>query len=139
MDKQQRIREIILQLKTIKEDKDLTNQDILELVEASGGTTSMTTIRRVFAEGSENQSFNYRNTIQPISHAMLAINAPENVADLDENVLQAQFDALKQVVELKDTLIAELNKELEIEQKKVAHLLEENRRMGKMLDKLLGE
>ena len=137
MDKQQRIREIILQLKTIKEDKDLTNQDILELVDASGGATSMTSKRRVFAEGSENQNFNYRATIQPISHAMLAINAPEKDAELDENVLQAQFDALKQVVELKDTLIAELNKELEIEQKKVAHLLDENRRLGKMLDKLL--
>lgn len=49
MDKQARTREIIIQLKTIKEDKDLTNQDILDLVEASGGVTSMTTIRRVFA------------------------------------------------------------------------------------------
>lgn len=138
MDKQARTREIIIQLKTIKEDKDLTNQDILDLVEASGGVTSMTTIRRVFAEGSENQSFSYRNTIQPISHAMLAISEQEKVSDLDENVLQAQLDALKQVVELKDTLISELQRDLDAEQRKVAHLLTEVERYGKMLDKLMG-
>ena len=133
MDKQARTREIIIQLKNIKEDKDLTNQDILDLVEASGGVTSMTTIRRVFAEGSENQSFSYRNTIQPISHAMLAISE-----QLDENVLQAQLDALKQVVELKDALISELQRDLDAEQHKVAHLLTEVERYGKMLDKLMG-
>lgn len=138
MDKQARTREIIIQLKTIKEDKDLTNQDILDLVEASGGVTSMTTIRRVFAEGSENQRFSYRNTIQPISHALLAINKQEKVSELDENVLQAQLDALKQVVELKDTLISELQKDLDAEQRKVAHLLKQVEQQGRMLDKLLG-
>lgn len=138
MDKQARTREIIIQLKTIKEDKDLTNQDILDLVEASGGVTSMTTIRRVFAEGSENQSFSYRNTIQPISHALLAINEQEKVSELDENVLQAQLDALKQVVELKDTLISELQKDLDAEQRKVAHLLKQVEQQSRMLDKLLG-
>lgn len=137
MDKQARIREIILQLKTIKEDRDLTNQDILEMVEASGGVTSISTIRRVFAEGSENQSFSYRNTIQPISHALLAISEAEKVSDVDENVLQAQLDALKQVAELKDVLIADLQRELEAERRKVEHLAKEVERQGKMLDKLL--
>ena len=135
--KQKRIREIILQLKTIKEDKDLTNQEILEMVEASGGVTSISTIRRVFAQGSENESFSYRNTIQPISHALLAISEPEKVADVDENVLQAQLDALKQVAELKDAMIADLQKELEAERRKVEHLAKEVERQGEMLDKLL--
>lgn len=137
MDKQSRIREIILQLKTIKEDKDLTNQDILEMVEASGGSTSMTTLRRLFAEGSENQSFNYRTTIQPIAKVMLAIAEQEKVADVDDNVLQAQLDGLKQICELKDSMIQSLERELEAERRKVAHLLTQVERQGKMLDKLL--
>jgi hypothetical protein len=122
MDKQERIREIILQLKTIKADQELTNQDILEMVEASGGITSISTIRRVFAEGSENQSFNFRNTIQPISRAMLATNETTKVSDQDENLLQAQLDGLKQVCELKDTLLNDLQKALEAEQRKVEFL-----------------
>lgn len=138
MDKQSRIREIILQLKTIKEDKDLTNQDILEMVEASGSSTSMTTLRRLFAEGSENQSFNYRTTIQPIAKVMFAIAEQEKVADVDDNVLQAQLDGLKQICELKDSMIQSLERELEAERRKVAHLLTQVERQGKMLDKLLG-
>lgn len=69
---------------------------------------------------------------------MLAISEQEKVSELDENVLQAQLDALKQVVELKDTLISELQRDLDAEQRKVAHLLTEVERYGKMLDKLMG-
>lgn len=137
MDKQARTREIIIQLKTIKEDKDLTNQDILDLVEAAGGVTSMTTIRRVFADGSENQNFSYRNTIQPISHALLAVSESEKVTELTDSVLQAQLDGLKQACELKDSIIEAQQKELEAERAKVAHLVKEVERLGKMLDKLL--
>lgn len=139
MDKQARIREMILQLKQIKEDKDLTNQDILEMVEASGGITSMSSIRRVFAEGSENLSFNYRNTIQPIAHALLAINEAEKVTEMDDNILQAQMDGLKQACEIKDAIIKDLQKELEAEQRKVAHLLNEVELQNLMLRKLLRE
>ena len=107
------------------------------MVEASGGITSISTIRRVFAQGSEYENFSYRNTIQPISHALLAISEPEKVTDVDENVLQAQLDALKQVAELKDAMIADLQRELEAERRKVEHLAKEVERQGKMLDKLL--
>lgn len=139
MDKQARTREIILKLKSIKEEKELSCQEILEMVEACGGVTSMTTIRRVFADGSENQGFSYRATIQPISHALLAVSEAEKVTEMNDNVLQAQLDGLKQACELKDTVIDALQRELEAEQKKVAHLLKETERMGKMLDKLLGD
>lgn len=137
MDKQERIREIILQLKTIKADQELTNQDILEMVEASGGVTSLSTIRRVFAEGSENQSFHFRNTIQPISRAMLATTETTIVADQDENFLQAQIDGLKQVCELKDTLLNDLQKALEAEQRKVEFLKAQVEQKDRIINKLL--
>ncbi len=138
MDKQERIRQIILQLKTIKEDRDLTNQDILDMVIASGGTTSPSTVRRLFAEGSENESFNFRATIQPISKVMLALVESEKVTEVDENVLQAQFDALKQESLIKEAIIKDLQEELEAEKRKVQHLRTEVERYGKMLDKLMG-
>lgn len=123
MDKQERIREIILQMKTIKEELNLSNQDILEMVEANGEVTSPTSVRRVFAEGSENKSFNFRTTIQPIFRAMLAFTKKISVANQDENLLQAQLDGLKQANELKDTLLNDLQKALEAEQRKVDFLL----------------
>lgn len=137
MDKHVRIREIILQLKTIKDDLGLTNQDILNKVEQSGGVTSLSTIRRVFAPGSENQSFSYRNTLQPISRALLAITEEVNVAEQEENVLQAQLDGLKQVCELKDTLLQELQKELDNEKKKVDFLKREVEQYQRIIDRLL--
>lgn len=137
MEKQERIREMILQLKKIKEDKVLTNQDVLKMVEASGGTTSIASIRRVFTDGSENQGFNYRNTVQPIAHALLAVSEEESVTEMDKNILQAQFDGLKQACELKDTLINELQKELEAEQRKVAFFEAQLERYHKIVDKFL--
>lgn len=137
MDKQEKTRQMILQLKTIKEDKELSNQDIFDMVIASGGVTSLSTVRRVFSEGSENMGFNYRNTIQPISHALLAVSESEKVTELTDSVLQAQLDGLKQACELKDSIIEAQQKELEAERAKVAHLVKEIERLGKMLDKLL--
>ena len=137
MEKQERIREIILQLKKIKEDLGLSNQDILEMVEANNDSTSPSTIHRLFAKDSENKNFNYRATIQPIFKAMTEIAKTRNVSDMDNDVLQAQLDALKQESLLKDTIIKDLQKELEAEQRKVAHLLIEAELHQKMLRRLL--
>ena len=139
MDKQVRIREIILQLKTIKADQNLTNQDILEMVEASGGYTSISTVRRVFAENSENQSFNFRSTIQPISRAMLGTTEVISVANQGEILLQAQMDALKQVCELKDSMLNDMQAALEAEQRKVEFLLQRIAQLDKIINKLLEE
>lgn len=139
MDKQVRIREIILQLKTIKAEQNLTNQDIFDMVVASGGVTSISTVRRVFAEGSENQSFSFRNTIQPISRVMLGTTEPTKIVKEDEHLLQAQMDALKQVCELKDSMLNDLQAALDAEQRKVEFLLERIKQMDKMINKLLSE
>jgi len=138
MDKQERIREIILQLKAIKEDLELTNQDILEMVEANKDSTSSSTIYRLFAPGSENKNFNYRATIQPVFRAMTEIAKSKKISDINDDVLQAQLDALKQESLLKDSIISDLQKELDEEKRKVAHLLKQVEQQSKMLDKLLG-
>lgn len=139
MDKQVRIREIILQLKTIKAEQNFTNQDIFDMVVASGGVTSISTVRRVFAEGSENQSFSFRNTIQPISRVMLGTTEPTKIVKEDEHLLQAQMDALKQVCELKDSMLNDLQAALDAEQRKVEFLLERIKQLDKVINKLLGE
>lgn len=138
MEKQERIREIILQLKAIKEDLGLTNQEIQDMVEANKDSTSSSTIHRLFAPGSENKNFNYRSTIQPVFRVLTETAKAKKISDINDDVLQAQLDALKQESLLKDTIIKDLQKELEGEQRKVAHLLKQVEQQSRMLDKLLG-
>lgn len=135
---QEYTRELILNLKAIKEEMGLTNQDVFDLVEANGDSVSISSITRVFREGGENRGYNFRATIQPISKALTAVAKKEKVANVDDNVLQAQLDALKLESQLNETVISNLQKELDEEKRKVAHLLKQVEQQSKMLDKLLG-
>jgi hypothetical protein len=104
MTQQERISEIILQLKQIREERNLSLEDVHNLVISAGGYTSMSSVRRVFAKGSENQKFRYQDTIKPIVQGLLGVTeeTPENnditaahkVAPLDK-VLDAMTKELK--------------------------------------------
>jgi hypothetical protein len=63
--------ETIAQLKQVREERNLTYNDILHLVDEAGGFVSLTTVRRVFAKGSEHQNFRYYDSIQPLKLALL--------------------------------------------------------------------
>ena len=135
---QEQTRELILKLKAIKEEKGLTNQDILDLVEANKDSVSPSSISRMFKEGGENRSYNFRATLQPISKAVLGVIEKEKVANMDDNILQAQLDALRLENQLNEGVIRNLQSELDLERRKVQHLQNEVERYGKMLDKLMG-
>lgn len=105
MNNRERLKEIIIQLKQIKNERELSLTDIHKMVEQSGGYTSQSTIRRVFAEGSEDSNFRYRDTIQPIAQALIGVH--EEAEPLDA----AQADALKNIALLKDSMIQELQQE----------------------------
>ena len=51
-------KDIIIQLKKVREEKELSFNDIIKLVEEKGEYTSKSTLSRLFAEGSEE----YQNT-----------------------------------------------------------------------------
>ena len=89
---QERISEIILQLKQIRIERGLSMQDVHDLISASGGFLSLSSVKRVFAEGSEYQNFRYHDTIQPIVRALLGVTeeTPEN-----NNITANEIDALK--------------------------------------------
>ena len=135
---QEETRELILNLQAIKKEMGLTNQEIFDLVESNKDSVSMSSIRRMFAEGGENRGDNFRATVQPISKAVLGAVKKEKVANIDDNILQAQLDALRLENQLNEGVIRNLQNELEVEKHKVAHLTAEVNRYGKMLDKLMG-
>lgn len=106
-------RDVILALKQVKEEKELSLDKILALIEENGEFVSKTTLSRVFANGSEEQTFRYETTLRPIANALLDIENIETDDDLDTQ-------AMKSILKLKKDLLVELenqNKELKEELK----------------------
>ena len=125
--------EVILRLKEIKKETELTLPRIMDMIEANGDYISMTTLRRVFAPGSEHEAkFSYDRTIQPIARALLFQDAPGGLS------MQAEIEGLKAVIWLKDEEIAILQKQMETirEQleRRVTFLLDQIAKKDKRMD-----
>ena len=104
-------RDVIIKLKEVKKEKNLSLDQIVSLVENNNQFVSKTTVSRVFAKGSESKSFRYENTLRPIANALLDMETIEEYDDTDTQ-------AYKSILKLKKDLIAEYeaqNKELKEE------------------------
>ena len=99
-------KDIIIRLKEVREEKGFSFIDILTLMEKNGDYLSKSTISRVFADGSEEQSFRYEETIRPIANALLDI---ENIEDTDNMDVRA----MKSLLKYKIQRIEELEKQIE--------------------------
>lgn len=101
--------QIIRQLKAIRAERSLSYQNICDMVEASGGCVSLASVKRVFADGSEEQNFRYNETIRPIVIALLGINEPP----AEDGSQSAEVEALKTVIGIKNQTYDELISENE--------------------------
>lgn len=100
-------KEIILKLKEVREEKGLSYGDILELMEKNGDFISKSTLSRLFAEGSEDSSFKYEETIRPVAKALLDIETIEETDNMDTQ-------AMKSLLKYKMNLIEDLEKKVEV-------------------------
>ena len=82
-------RDLIIKLKAVKEEKGLSLNKIADLIEENGDFISRSSIQRVFADGSEDSSFRYEETIRPIAKALLDIENIEDNDSLDTATLKA--------------------------------------------------
>ena len=55
-------REVILTLKEVRKEKNLSFDKILDLMKQNGDYLAKSTLSRVFADGSEDKSFRYEET-----------------------------------------------------------------------------
>ena len=97
-------REIILKLKEAKIERNLSINDIVNL---TGNYLSKTTVQRVFADGSENTSFRYEDTIRPLVKALLDIDTIEDSDDMDTKALKSLLKLKNQRIEELETLLQE--------------------------------
>ena len=98
-------KDIIVKLKEVRDEKGLSYTDILDLMEKNGDYLSKSTLSRVFAEGSEELSFKYEETIRPIAKALLDIETIEEDDDMD-------VQALKSIIKYKIQRIEDLEEKI---------------------------
>ena len=113
-------KDIIIRLKEVRKERNLSYGDILELMEQNGDFVAKSTLSKLFADGSEDhpEKFRYETTLRPIANAILDM---ENIEETDHEKLKAhekldkereQFhkslDFLKEQVALKDKRIDQL-------------------------------
>lgn len=104
---QKKIAEIVTRLKRVREEEGLSYQRIYDIVEENGDHVSLTTIKRVFEDGSESFGYQYESTLKPIADAVLGVYGPSEAASADE------ADALKAIIDYKSEKIADLAAQLE--------------------------
>lgn len=105
---QDKIADIIVKLKRVRADNGLSYQRIAELVEQSGEYVSLSTIKRVFEEGSEAYNFQYENTLRPIAAAVLGLYG----TTADEEPTADEAAAMRAIIEYKTAKIDELTAQL---------------------------
>ena len=90
-------RKTIHRLKQIKAEQGLTIPKIMDLMEERGQFVSEATIKRVFADGSEEQNFRYQDSIAPIADVLLDMYGDSS--NLDD------ADSLRQIIREKNKFI----------------------------------
>ena len=125
-------KEIILKLKEVRLEKELSLNDIVDLVEKNGDYVSRSSVQRVFADGSENVTFKYDETIRPIANALLDIDRIETEDDLDTQ-------ALKILLQYKNQRSQELEQLLDKEKLKYHEKLEKEREQSRKSIEFLKE
>lgn len=125
--------ELIRQLKEAKEKNEVTYPRLLDRMEKNGKFVSLTTLRRVFADGSEANaaSFNLENTLLPIAEVLLDV---EDVPTSPDNPFAKEIDSLKAVIHVQNEEIARLHDIKEHLEQRVTFLLEQIEKKDRRMD-----
>lgn len=130
------IPQIILELKAAKNEKEITYPRLLDMLEANGTPLGLTTLRRVFADGSEkNDNFNYATTIAPLEAILLSEDIPEP----ESNPYAKELEGHKAVIHAQNEEIVrmyELNKHLE---DRILFLVEQINKKDELIRRLMNK
>lgn len=119
-------RELIIRLKAVKEEKQLTLGDIYSLVEDNGDFCSKTSLSRLFSDGSEELSFK-EETLLPVARALLDVERLEETDDLDTQALKTLLQYKSQRIKELESRIEELEMALDREKLKRHEILDKER------------
>lgn len=92
-------KDIILKLKRVREEKNLSLNEMVRIIEENGDFISKSTLSRLFADGSEEIAFRYEATVKPVAYALLGVENIDEDESLDvqtmKSVLQYQMQRIR--------------------------------------------
>lgn len=97
-------RDIMLEIKKVIAERQLSAADLVELMEFTSEPISISTARRIMADGSEDVDFSFRHVIFPIANRLCCIYQRSD-EDTSETVL------MKDLILAKASIIEKLEKE----------------------------
>lgn len=124
-------KEIITRLKAVKAEYELTIPRIKDMIENNGDFISLSTLRRVFADGSEEDTFSYERTLAPIAKALLFQGSRDGE---DPAAEEDRLEGLKSVILLKNEEIAKLKDLVEHLEGRVEFLLSQIEKKDRRMD-----
>ena len=102
---QERMLDIIIQLKAIKESKNLTIQNILDTLDRENQHLAKSTVSRIFSDDGENLTYQYE-TIRTLADVMFRVYSSDEEDD-------AEIKGLKKTVQLQNILIDQLKGQID--------------------------
>lgn len=118
-------RQMIIAIKKARIEKRLSYQAIVDGCEKNGDFVSMSTVRRVCAEGSENQRFRYEATLRPIARFVLGLDADVPAAQAATEDGPAANELLRVVVGIKEDAIEGMRQDIQEHEAEIAQIREE--------------
>ena len=123
-------KDTVERLRKVKKEQGLTVPNIIEMLEKRGYYLSEATVKRVFSENADPNSFKYRDTITPLADVLLDFYCDQSGTD--------EVEALKAMIRDKNMTINILvakNEELRSDfDRRIAHLQKQIERLEKNLD-----
>lgn len=115
---------VLALMKKVRVEKDLSYQDIVALCAENGDHVSLSTVKRVFSQGSEDMGFRYDTTLQPIVKAVLGLNEEDSGVGIDakEPGTASENDALRSLIDLKNQMVSNLNQTIEEKNKQIEQM-----------------
>lgn len=105
-------KKVIARLKEVKTQKEMSCQDIVNICDQNGESVSLSSVKRIFAKGSEDGKDYRAYTLDAIFHAVIGTEevelSEEDMTDTGKEIM-AENAALKALVELREKQIEQLN------------------------------
>ena len=118
--------ELIIELKKAIAEKNIGQTELQKIMEERGHPIAKTTIQRLYKDGSEvNDSFRYKDTLQPIAEVLLP--------DKDPYFDPVEIARLQAEIKLKDETISILNNQIDALIAQIKQIREEDAKQIKFL------
>jgi len=106
-------RDLILKLRAVYKEKDLSYDKMMSEMEQNGEFTSKSTLSRLFGNNWEQYSFDYEKTLIPIANVLLDVETFEDDDDADTKAYKSLLRFKMSVISENSKKIAELTKQVE--------------------------